>query len=180
MANEIWRLPYTAAQLQSVVTNQVPRINPTNKHWERWDIATDAWVDTGILADGSVIYGSVSLSSVWVEDVTNGWWTQDIVIPDATATSVIDLRFSPAQLKQLAEDGLVCTPIAGNDNGAITVYAIGAEPTMPMTVDYTMQYGTAGPAAVYATQTPSYARSGVIYDKNLDAPYESVEEEEEE
>ena len=52
MADEYWRLPYTADQLQNAATNQVPRINSTNKHWEVWDIDTSAWVDTGVVAQG--------------------------------------------------------------------------------------------------------------------------------
>ena len=48
---EKWKLPYTAQQLEGVVTNQVPRINAAG-NWEVWDISTSTWVDTGIGAQG--------------------------------------------------------------------------------------------------------------------------------
>lgn len=51
MADEYWRLPYTAAQLQGAATNQVPRVG-SNGNWEVWDIDTSAWVDTGVGAQG--------------------------------------------------------------------------------------------------------------------------------
>ena len=47
---EKWKLPYTAAQLQGTVTNQVPRIGASG-NWQVWDIDTSAWVDTGVAAD---------------------------------------------------------------------------------------------------------------------------------
>lgn len=139
MANEIWRLPYSAVQLQNAVTNQVPRVNASSKHWERWDISTGAWVDTGVLADANIAYGTVTLTASWVYDATNGWWTQNINIPGATSDSVVDLRYTAAQLKQLIEDGCACAPFAENADGVITVYSLGASPSAAMTVDYAMQ-----------------------------------------
>lgn len=53
MADEYWRLPYTAQQLEDTATNQVPRISSTTGNWEVWDISTSAWVDTGVSADAS-------------------------------------------------------------------------------------------------------------------------------
>ena len=49
---EPWNLPYSTEQLQSAVANQVPRINETTKNFERWDIETSNWEDTGVCAEG--------------------------------------------------------------------------------------------------------------------------------
>lgn len=51
---EIFHSQYSAEQLELAKQNQVPRINPTTQRWERWDIATMQWVDTGIRAAGSL------------------------------------------------------------------------------------------------------------------------------
>lgn len=51
---EIFHSQYSAEQLELAKQNQVPRINPTTQCWERWDIATMQWVDTGIRAAGSL------------------------------------------------------------------------------------------------------------------------------
>ena len=50
----IFHSQYSAEQLELAKQNQVPRINPTTQRWERWDIATMQWVDTGIRAAGSL------------------------------------------------------------------------------------------------------------------------------
>lgn len=137
MAN--WVLPYTAQQLQNAVENQAPRINASNQHWEVYNIATGAWVDTGVLADANIAYGTVTLTTSWTADSTNGWWTQVITVPNATSDSVVDLRYTAAQIKQLIDDGCYCTPFTENNAGVITVYALGAHPTTAMTVAYAMQ-----------------------------------------
>lgn len=49
---EGWNIGYSAQQLQDAVANQVPRINSTTKHWEVWSIENNAWVDTGVVAQG--------------------------------------------------------------------------------------------------------------------------------
>lgn len=52
MADSKWKMPFDKEQLQSAVENQVPRINSTTKHWEAWSIEDNAWVDTGVVAQG--------------------------------------------------------------------------------------------------------------------------------
>ena len=49
---EPWRMPYSAEELQNAVANQVPRINETTKHFERWNISKGEWEDTGVKAEG--------------------------------------------------------------------------------------------------------------------------------
>ena len=49
---ESWDIGYSAQQLQDAVANQVPRINSTTKHWEVWSIENNAWIDTGVVAQG--------------------------------------------------------------------------------------------------------------------------------
>ena len=49
---ESWDIGYSAQQLQDAVANQVPRINSTTKHWEVWSIEDNAWIDTGVVAQG--------------------------------------------------------------------------------------------------------------------------------
>ena len=49
---EPWRMPYSAEALQNAVANQVPRINETTKHFERWNISKGEWEDTGVKAEG--------------------------------------------------------------------------------------------------------------------------------
>lgn len=47
-----WDIGYSAQQLADAATNQVPYIDQTTRHWMRWNIATGAYEDTGITAEG--------------------------------------------------------------------------------------------------------------------------------
>ena len=47
---EPWRMPYSAEELETAATNQVPRFNPETSHWERWNIQTGEWEETGAVA----------------------------------------------------------------------------------------------------------------------------------
>lgn len=49
---EPWNIGYSAQALQDAAEHQVPYIDATTKHWLRWDIATGAYKDTGITAEG--------------------------------------------------------------------------------------------------------------------------------
>lgn len=56
--NAIWKLPYTAEQIQAAQTNLIPIVG-TNGNWWRWNIAAMKWEDTGVevatgIADGTV------------------------------------------------------------------------------------------------------------------------------
>jgi len=50
---DIFQSDYSAEQIEDEITNGVPRINATNKHWERWDVENQVWVDTGVVAEGT-------------------------------------------------------------------------------------------------------------------------------
>ena len=50
MGYPIYHSAYTAAQIEASL-GKAPRINATNHHWEVWDIATSAYVDTGVVAE---------------------------------------------------------------------------------------------------------------------------------
>lgn len=71
------------------------------------------------------------LSSGWAGTGTT--YSQTVTVSGITANSKIDLQPSPEQLRELliAEISLV----VANENGTVTVFAIGAAPTS----DYTMQ-----------------------------------------
>lgn len=47
-----WDIGYSAQQLADAAANQVPYIDQTTRHWMRWNIATGAYEDTGITAEG--------------------------------------------------------------------------------------------------------------------------------
>lgn len=73
-----WPLEYSKDQVSSVVENQVPRISSITKHWERYNIATQQWEDTGILATVSkALPFTVTLSA-------SGWSNNTQTISNAS------------------------------------------------------------------------------------------------
>lgn len=50
MAYPIFHSQYTAAQIEGTI-GKSPRINPVTLTWEVWDIASGAYIDTGVAAD---------------------------------------------------------------------------------------------------------------------------------
>ena len=60
-------------------------------------------------------------------------WSQVISINGVTANSRIDLRATALQIIELQDNDIAF--IAENNNGIVTVYALGGKPT----VDYTIQ-----------------------------------------
>lgn len=77
---------------------------------------------------------TVSLSQVWNG---TGPYTQAVSIAAGTANSKVDLQPEAVALSQLLADG-VTTLYIGNDNGAFTAYAVGAAPTVPLTLQATI------------------------------------------
>lgn len=82
-----WKLPYTAQQIQDVITNGVPVVGD-NGNWWRWDINTSAWVDTGVtaatsLADDSVITSKLADGSVTTPKLADGAVTWPKLAPEA-------------------------------------------------------------------------------------------------
>lgn len=81
-----WKLPYTAQQIQDVITNGVPVVGD-NGNWWRWDINTSAWVDTGVtaatsLADDSVITSKLADGSVTTPKLAPGSVTWPKLAPE--------------------------------------------------------------------------------------------------
>ena len=71
------------------------------------------------------------LASKWKG--TDSVYSQTVTLSGITANSRVDLQPSPEQLKNLMD--LKISMIAANDNGTVTVYAIGGAPDS----DYIMQ-----------------------------------------
>lgn len=78
-------------------------------------------------------------TSINISLLATGWvgseapYSQIVEISGVTTNSQIDLRPTPAQVKQLQTDET--TLLAANDNGVVTIYALGYKPT----VNYEMQ-----------------------------------------
>lgn len=67
----------------------------------------------------------------WTGDVNP--WSQVVTMSGVTANNKIDLQPTAMQIVDMQNNGVAL--MAENDNGTVTVYAIGSKPT----VDYTMQ-----------------------------------------
>ena len=73
-------------------------------------------------------------ASGWTVSETNGaLYSQTVAVNGVTAYSKIDLTPSPEQLSELLSEEI--SLVAANDDGAVTVFAIGDAPTN----DYVMQ-----------------------------------------
>ena len=64
---------------------------------------------------------------------TENVFSQVVSIDGVTSNSKVDLQPSPEQISDLVNNGTSLT--TANDSGTVTVYAVGAKPT----VDYTIQ-----------------------------------------
>ena len=60
--------------------------------------------------------------------------SQPVTISGVTASSKVDFRPSAATMTQLKNSGIKVM-YAANNNGAITVYAVGETPTSTITID---------------------------------------------
>lgn len=78
--------------------------------------------------------GSIALSSTWSG---SGPYTQTVFVTGVTTASRVDLQPTAAQLAALQADGVMALTVE-NNNGTLTVYALGAAPSAAMTVQYTM------------------------------------------
>jgi len=76
----------------------------------------------------------VNLSATWSG---TGPYTQTVTVSGATANSKVDLQPTAAQLQQLIDDGVQALYIS-NNNGVLTAYALGAAPTVALTLQCTM------------------------------------------
>ena len=92
--------------------------------------ATAAAARTNLGAQAQVETASITLAAAsWTGDDP---YTQTVTIPGVTAKSRIDLNPSAAVLAAAMEGGYGL--VIGNNNGTVTVYAVGAKPTAAITV----------------------------------------------
>lgn len=92
--------------------------------------------NNNLVSGSSAAIGTVNLlASGWVarSDVL---YAQDVVIPGVTANSQVDLTPSVEQLVVFYEKDL--TFVTENDNGNVTVYAIGQKPANDYTIQVTI------------------------------------------
>ena len=93
--------------------------------------------EPAVLGDGvTALYpktGTISLSASWSG---SGPYSQTVTVSGTTVTakSMVDLLLTAAQLAQLAADEVNAVGIV-NNNGALTAYALGAQPSVSMTVE---------------------------------------------
>lgn len=85
------------------------------------------------LRNATVVVGSVTLSTTWTE--SNGVYSQAVTISGVTSNSKIDLQPDATVLDQMQTDGTTAL-WAVNDNGTVTVYAMGVAPTVALTLQY--------------------------------------------
>ena len=135
MSNPIFRSQYTAAQIEASI-GKTPRINTTTRTWETWDIATSAYVNTGVSIDGEEPVGSITMSASWTG---NNPYTQTVTVTGATVTShsLVSLQPTAAQMASLISAGVSALTIE-NNNGTLTAYAIGSAPSAAMTMQCTV------------------------------------------
>lgn len=111
-----------AGKVSVGTTSNVP--TPTNAN----DLVTKKYVDNKF----STRTASVTLASTdWAG--TESPYSQEVTVDGATSNSKVDLQPTGEQLNSLATNRTILN--TANDNGTVTVYAIGNKPTE----DYTMQ-----------------------------------------
>lgn len=89
--------------------------------------------NAGAGKEDAIVKGGVLLTATWHG---TGPFTQEITLPGVTAHSKIDLQLNATTLTQLITDGVSAIWVQ-NDNATLTVYTLGAKPTVAMSVQYT-------------------------------------------
>lgn len=114
--------PVSTAQ-QAAIDGRVPITRTVNGKALSADIVLDA-------------VGSITLSLSWSG---SGPYTQTVTVTDATVTSnsKVDLQPTPAQIAQLIADGVEAL-VVENNAGTLTATAIGAVPSVALTVQCTV------------------------------------------
>lgn len=85
-----------------------------------------------IESNGAGVVGSMALSATWEGE---GPYTQEVTLPNITAKSKIDLQPDATVLSQLIRDRTLALWVQ-NDDGELTVYALGSAPTAQLTIQY--------------------------------------------
>lgn len=80
--------------------------------------------------------GSITTTTTWSG---SGPYTQTVTVSSATTTSAskIDLQPNATTITQMIEDGVQALYVV-NNNGTLTMYAVGAAPTVALTIQCTV------------------------------------------
>lgn len=90
-------------------------------------------IDTTLYAkQDKISKGTVTLSTSWTG---NDPYSQVITISGSTQYSKIDLQPSAAVIEEMINDGVIAIWVE-NDNGVLTAYALGGEPSSALTMQY--------------------------------------------
>lgn len=107
-----------------------------------YDIATIIEDNESAIPTSSAVFSAIEAASSRISTIilnANQWseksnyWSQIVTVNSVTDKSKIDLQPTAVQIIDLQDSEIALT--AENDNGIVTVYAIGNKPT----VNYTMQ-----------------------------------------
>lgn len=89
--------------------------------------------DMKVLLGVGYIDGTITvLTDNWTASADGTYYTQELVVPNATQNSRINLDPSPTQLIQIMKEEI--TMFVGNDNGKIAAYAYNGYPSTNMTI----------------------------------------------
>lgn len=107
-------------------------INSSDAEMEfKYNADTEIWINNLVKTTSPIKSTTVTLSaSKWV-DTTYGY-SQVVTMNGITPNSKVDLQPSPDQLADLTENNISLT--TSNDNGVVTIHAIGSHPSSDMTV----------------------------------------------
>ena len=87
-------------------------------------------------------YGSVAIRAVEITLLQDAWkgaispWSQAVAVDGVGQTSKVDLQPDPAPLEQMRCRGMALAAV--NDNGLVTVFALGQKPEGDMTIQATV------------------------------------------
>lgn len=102
----------------------------------------------------------VNLSASWEG---SGPYTQTVTVPGVTANSEVSFRPNATQLQQLIDDGVQALYVE-NDNGTCTAVAVGAAPSVAMTIIAEVAEVVPAPEPPSVSLT---AKSGVTYTNGI-------------
>lgn len=100
---------------------------------------TSYQIDYDYLANLPTIPGAVVVSSVTLGTTWEGTdpYTQEVTVSGVTSASKVDLQPDSTALAQMLDDGTTALWVE-NDAGTLTAYAMGAAPSVGLTVQCTI------------------------------------------
>ena len=98
--------------------------------------ASNQWVEVLTIAGAGPKTGTVTLSTTWSG---NGPYTQTVTVTGVSITnySKVDIQPDATAIQQMIDDEVAAIYIS-NTNGTLTAYAVGAAPTVAMTLQVTV------------------------------------------